>query len=279
MIEPPTIREGIDAHLARVASHLAGLDAETRAEILRSVESQIHEALRHHAGDQPTHADLQAVLAGMDPPESYAAFAPPSGSSRARPLAATAVLAITLVAIVLCVVAMFLPPLRRSGPDAARTYYNAPWTLCLVFLACEAGAFTFAALAGQRTPTRLLSAVIAPGACLAAFAALAVWPPDSDNRCWLCVGIAALCAASFPLLLAAVLRHGDVASAVVAGTTSALGMAAALAFGRSRELPWLPFVAIGYFGLLATGAALRETKASPGHVPADTRQYNGPQPP
>ena len=67
----PEIQDGIKTYLWEVATHLWGVDAETRMDILRDVESHIHEALAER-GDAPTSEDLQAVFAGMPPPASYA---------------------------------------------------------------------------------------------------------------------------------------------------------------------------------------------------------------
>jgi hypothetical protein len=55
-----------------VAAHITGAPADEKEEILRNVESHIYEALNERAGEHPTAADAEAVLAEMDPPESYA---------------------------------------------------------------------------------------------------------------------------------------------------------------------------------------------------------------
>jgi len=67
----PEIQDGIKIYLWEVATHLFATDAETRTEILRDVESHIHEALAVHSA-APTPEDLRVVLAEMPPPASYA---------------------------------------------------------------------------------------------------------------------------------------------------------------------------------------------------------------
>jgi|GEM_PF-2303792 len=67
----PEVQDGIKTYLWEVASYLFATDAETRAEILRDVESHIHEALAVRSA-APAPDDLQAVLAEMPPPASYA---------------------------------------------------------------------------------------------------------------------------------------------------------------------------------------------------------------
>ena len=256
MAEPQAIRSAIDDHLRRVASHLGNLDVVSRAEILRDVESHIEEALAEHAGSPPTRSDIQAVLAGMDPPESYAALGQPPARGTSR-LSAVAVLAVTVLAALLCVVAMLLPARRWLEGGASHIRHNAPWTLCFVLLACQAGALACAAVGGRRTAVRLLLAAPGPALCLAAFAALALFRPGSDLRYRLCLALVLVCGAAFPLLLLALRRHGAWTTALVAGTTGALGMVAATPFALTGELPWLPFAAMAYFILVATGATIR----------------------
>jgi hypothetical protein len=58
--------------LDRVAAHLGPVPDDERRELLTDLESHIHEALETRlSGRKPTLEDLQAVLAEMDPPESY----------------------------------------------------------------------------------------------------------------------------------------------------------------------------------------------------------------
>ena len=62
----------ITRYLEMVAANIGGVPADEQEEILRNVESHIYEALNVRAGENPTIADVEAVLAEMDPPESYA---------------------------------------------------------------------------------------------------------------------------------------------------------------------------------------------------------------
>jgi len=78
----PAVRDRIDAHLDAIDAVLrdAGLSHGERRTITDEVESQIREMLAARAGDSPTVADVEAILATLDPPESYAeeAVAPPA---------------------------------------------------------------------------------------------------------------------------------------------------------------------------------------------------------
>ncbi len=72
MTTDPEIRQAVDEFLERVNSHLADQTPQQEREILADLEAHIHEALASRAQDrQPTLDDVQAVLAEMDPPESY----------------------------------------------------------------------------------------------------------------------------------------------------------------------------------------------------------------
>ena len=62
----------ITRYLEMVAANIGGVPADEQEEILRNVESHIYEALSERAGENPTIADVEAVLAEMDPPETYA---------------------------------------------------------------------------------------------------------------------------------------------------------------------------------------------------------------
>ena len=67
-----TISQAVGRFLKRVGEHLANKGQEEKREILADLESHIYEALHSCSqGRQPTLEDLQAVLAEMDPPESY----------------------------------------------------------------------------------------------------------------------------------------------------------------------------------------------------------------
>ena len=75
------VRSGIRAYLDAVAFHVKHLSQEDRRDLLENIECHIHEALAARVAGKATTADLEAVLAEMDPPERYAdrdAFVPPA---------------------------------------------------------------------------------------------------------------------------------------------------------------------------------------------------------
>lgn len=61
----------VNAHLSEVRKYLGNLPADERQEILQSIESHIYDALETRSNGDPTPALLEAVIAEMDPPESY----------------------------------------------------------------------------------------------------------------------------------------------------------------------------------------------------------------
>ena len=89
------IVEEIKRYLAQVAAHLKELPGDEQAGILDDVERHIHDALARRTGGHPTLPELRAVLAEMDPPESYA--------TRERQTAQTTSERPNLGAIALCV--------------------------------------------------------------------------------------------------------------------------------------------------------------------------------
>jgi len=67
------IRNAVGRYLEEVARQLGGAPAEEKDTILADVEAHIYEALKQRAGEDATVSDLEAVLAQMAPPSSYAA--------------------------------------------------------------------------------------------------------------------------------------------------------------------------------------------------------------
>jgi hypothetical protein len=66
------IRVKIQSYLKDVAAHLEGMPVGDQHELLRQLESHIHEALRARMGGMEADvSDVEAVLLTMDPPESY----------------------------------------------------------------------------------------------------------------------------------------------------------------------------------------------------------------
>jgi len=58
-------------HLNEVRKYLGALPADERQEILQSIESHIYDALQSRSDGDPSPALLDAVIAEMDPPDSY----------------------------------------------------------------------------------------------------------------------------------------------------------------------------------------------------------------
>ena len=111
------VDRGVQGFLHRVAEHLGAAPEDEKREILRDLESHIHEALRSRVSErEPTLADLQGVLAEMDPPESYGESAeverPASPASPGRRATGIAALCISLGSLV---VAGLLFPLTGGG--------------------------------------------------------------------------------------------------------------------------------------------------------------------
>ncbi len=66
------VRDTVHRFLDRVADHLRAIPPDDKRDILKDLESHIYEKLGKRVEDrEPTPADVSAVLAEMDPPESY----------------------------------------------------------------------------------------------------------------------------------------------------------------------------------------------------------------
>jgi len=81
------IGEEIRQYLAQVAVHLRKLPEDEQSDILEEVERHIHDALSKRAEGQPTLAELKAVLAEMDPPESYGRTDDDTAKPKSLPIA------------------------------------------------------------------------------------------------------------------------------------------------------------------------------------------------
>ncbi|HUS46275.1 MAG TPA: hypothetical protein VM219_09675 [Phycisphaerae bacterium] len=64
------VQAGIGRYLLEVSTYLGGRTPQERRELLADLEAHVHEALAAR-GREPMLSDLEAVLAEMDPPESY----------------------------------------------------------------------------------------------------------------------------------------------------------------------------------------------------------------
>jgi hypothetical protein len=82
------LEKRIRGYLKQVASHLQTAPADERGETLAYVESRVREKLHARNPGNPASADLDAVLAEMDPPESYGQSGVEPGQNR-KPSRAT----------------------------------------------------------------------------------------------------------------------------------------------------------------------------------------------
>ncbi len=90
----------VTAHLDEVRNYLGNLSADERQEILQSIESHIYDALETRSNGDSSPALLEAVIAEMDPPESYGELpaAPKKSSWHLFKIAIPTLALITLVA-------------------------------------------------------------------------------------------------------------------------------------------------------------------------------------
>ncbi|VGO21331.1 hypothetical protein [Pontiella sulfatireligans] len=58
-------------HIGKIQQHLDAFEADEQREIVESIETHIHDALEARTAGEPTMALLDAIIAEMDPPESY----------------------------------------------------------------------------------------------------------------------------------------------------------------------------------------------------------------
>jgi len=72
MTDEKEIRNAIGRYLEKIAAELGDVPAQDKDAILTDVEAHIYEALKQRAGEDATLGDLEAVLAQMAPPSSYA---------------------------------------------------------------------------------------------------------------------------------------------------------------------------------------------------------------
>jgi hypothetical protein len=70
----PSLQDLVDTRLDAVERVLlmANVSRGERRSILVELEAHVFELLGRRTTDEPTRADVLAVLAGLDPPESYA---------------------------------------------------------------------------------------------------------------------------------------------------------------------------------------------------------------
>jgi len=68
---PIELKTRIYDHIGTVQKHLAELPADEQREILQALETHIHDALEARSNGNPDLEMLEAIIAEMDPPESY----------------------------------------------------------------------------------------------------------------------------------------------------------------------------------------------------------------
>lgn len=76
------VKREVRKYLRRVKAHLGDRSPAEREELLHSIEEHIYELLTQRAIEEPTFADLTAVLTELDPPESYGIVTESKNSSR-----------------------------------------------------------------------------------------------------------------------------------------------------------------------------------------------------
>jgi parallel beta-helix repeat protein len=128
---PNELAKQVTAHIAEVRKYLGRLPSDERQEILQSVESHIHDALQSRSNGEPTSALLKAVIAEMDPPESYGELSVAPKKNRRWQ---TAVSLLALIALVVIVYQQQKTPLEgNQTPDTQKgTTMNRPLTLAAV---------------------------------------------------------------------------------------------------------------------------------------------------
>jgi hypothetical protein len=78
---PIELKTRIYEHIGHVQQHLGELPADEKREILQSLETHVHDALTARSNGEPTLEMLEAIIAEMDPPESYGSATPLFASS------------------------------------------------------------------------------------------------------------------------------------------------------------------------------------------------------
>lgn len=98
------LKQSIDNHIDAVKACLTGFSATEQREILQSIEAHIYESLEARSEGEPSIDLLHAVIAEMDPPESYGEHAQSVPTKQSRwpqfmALAALLIIALTILGI------------------------------------------------------------------------------------------------------------------------------------------------------------------------------------
>jgi Tol biopolymer transport system component len=113
---PEELSQRIASHVESVRKGLASLSPDERQDILQSIETHIHDALQKQSGDTPTIEVLEAVIAGMDDPESYTEAATLRPKSNAR---RTAVVAASIIILAVFGSVLWINRPHTPQPNAA----------------------------------------------------------------------------------------------------------------------------------------------------------------
>jgi hypothetical protein len=106
---PRELQARIEAHLKLVRDSLSDRPADERQEIVSTIESHIFNALSDISTGSPTVEDLEAVLAGMDTPESYeddVQLKDIESRQKWRPVVAIIIAGMVLVGILTCFIVL-----------------------------------------------------------------------------------------------------------------------------------------------------------------------------
>lgn len=148
MVMDADARSRIDRFLGRVEAHLADRSEEEREELLRDLESHLHDALAGR--ETASRADVEAVIAEMDPPESYGDLAPrtpaePTKTERPPEVKLAIVLVIAGLAGMLLVSTLYELAWVFADEETHRYTYKVvpPRTAWYVFWGCQLTAAAF----------------------------------------------------------------------------------------------------------------------------------------
>ena len=103
---PIDLKTRIYTHIGNVQRHLGESPADEKREILQSLEAHIHDALESRSAGNPSIDLLEAIIAEMDPPESYGPATPliaPKNRDSLTPV--QKVLFFSMIAVLTCVFA------------------------------------------------------------------------------------------------------------------------------------------------------------------------------
>lgn len=121
---PSEIQGRIRRYLDDVSRHLSGVSEKSRQETLQDLESHIHEALARRAPQDPSLSDLEAILAEMDPPESFGqATAEPASETvyRAIPDAHVSLWPVSGAILILLAALLFATFAIKAQEEAKKT--------------------------------------------------------------------------------------------------------------------------------------------------------------